>query len=222
MDKDLEITTALDQSLSIENIDILEEVEYEIYAAVRKGDADLAFGFCKRMIGEMKRSGIALAKALWMINKNWLSFHVGDEFEPTAQDYTGLHPHTIERYVKVWEMLANYVPTEFKNEIQHKNIRSLIPIANAVAQGYEIDTEVWEKLVQAPDYSEISKIVREDVKDESPRKNNLTLKVDNNGSIWAYNNNNVLFIGSLEVRDTNEIVKKAIERIINNSGMLRG
>lgn len=222
MERDLEITTSLDQNIQTQHQDILETVELAIADAVKNRDVDLAFHFCQKMIGEMKRSGIGLAKALWMINKNWSLFQIGDDFEPTAQDYLGLHPHTIERYVKVWEMLTNHVPLELKDEVQQKNIRSLIPIANAVAAGYEIEGETWEKLAEAPDYSEISKIMREDVTKKPARKNNLTLKVDNRGSIWAYTTNGAFFVGSLEIRDENEFVKKAVERIITNSGMLRG
>lgn len=222
MDKELEITTSLDQAIRVEHQDILDEVEHGITEAVQSKDVDLAFHFCQRMIGEMKRSGIGLAKALWMINKNWALFGIGDDFEPTAQYHLGLHPHTIERYVKVWEMLTNYVPLDLKGEIQNKNIRSLIPIANAVAGGYEIEEDTWEKLADAPDFTEISKIVREEVTKKPARRNNLTLKMDKDGSLWAYTNSGVFFVGSLETKDSNEFVRKAVDRIVVNSGILRG
>jgi len=222
MEKDLEIVTSLDQHLSVDHQDILEEVEIAITNAVQSKDVEVAFEFCKRMIGQMKRSGIALAKALWMINKNWNIFMIGDEFIPTTQEYTGLHYHTIERYVKVWEMLTNYVPASFKEEIEQKNIKSLIPIANAIAQGYEVQDDEWERLAKAPDFNEISRIVREEIKDEAPRKNNLMLKLDGRGSIWAYTNEGAFFVGSLEIEDDNPTVKKAVERIVSNSGILKG
>lgn len=222
MDKELEITTPLDQSLQVDHIDILTEVDTFISGAIASKDVEYAFSFCKRMTDTMKRSGIALAKALWLIKHNWDIFQIGDDFEPTAQDYTGLHPHTIERYVKVWDMLINYVPAQLKEDALQKNIRSLIPIANAVAQGYEIENDTWDKLVKAPDYNEVSRIVREEVKEVNPRKSNLTIKVDQRGSLWAYANNGVYFVGSLEMKDENEFVRKAVERIITNSGILRG
>ena len=222
MDKDLEITTSLDQHIIVEDDDVLQEVEHSISDALKSKDIELAFDFCKRMIGQMKKSGIALAKALWMIDKAWEEFKLGDDFLPTAQDYLGLHPHTIERYVKVWDMLVNYVPAELKDEIQQKNIKSLVPIANAIYQGFEIEKETWNSLANATDFNEISRIVREEVKEENPRKNNLTLKLDNMGSIWAYNSGERFFVGSLEIKDDNDIVKKAVERIISHSGILKG
>lgn len=222
MEKELEISAPLDQSLVVDDSDILLEIEVRINRAISLHDADEAFLVCEAMIGQMKRSGIALAKALWMIKTDWDKLSIGDDFFPTAQHYLGLHPHTIERYVKVWDMLDKYVPESIRAKIQQKNIKILIPIANAIAQGFEIEDSTWKKLVAAPDYSEVSKIVREEIKDESPRKNNLTLQVDGLGSVWAYNSGEKYYVGSLEVGDERDIVIKAIERIISNSGILKG
>jgi len=44
---------------------------------------------------------------------------------------------THERYVKVWDMFS-VAPQTLLPELQQKGISSLIPIANAVAQGYEM------------------------------------------------------------------------------------
>lgn len=220
--QNLEITTSLDQSLITEDQVIFQEVDERITDAIKQRNADLAFVFCKQRLIHIKRESLYLAKALWMISKSWDIFQLGDDFIPTANDYLGLHPHTIERYVKIWEMLTNYVPAQFKDDIQQKNINSLIPIANALAAGYEVEEDVWKRLAEAPDNREISSIVREEVTGKEPRKNNLTLKVDIRGSIWAYTKSGVFFVGSLEIEDENEFVKKSIERIIANSGMLRG
>lgn len=222
MDKDLEITVSLDK-LQVEHQDILSEVDEHIKYAIEAKDVELAFMFCKDRLIKIKNEGLALAKALWMINYNWNVFKLGDEFLPTANDYLGsyLHPHTIERYVKVWNMLTSYVPEELKEELKGKNIKYLIPIANAVASGYEVDNETWEKLADAP-MSEIPEIVREDITKKPARKNNLTLKIDENGSIWAYTISGRYFIGSLEVKIEEEHVQKAVNRIITNSGILRG
>lgn len=220
MDKELEITTPLDRNIDTENQSLLDEIEKDIEEAVRHQDAEEAFAICERMVGNIRRSGIGLAKALWMINKYWDVFQIGDEFEATAQHYLSLHPHTIERYVKVWEMITNVVPAEFKEDLQQKNIKTLIPIANAVAQGYEFENKDWETITNSADYAEVSKAVR-DATGKTPRSNNLSLKIDANGSIWAYTPTSVVFVGSLEIKDTDPTVRKAVERIISNSGILK-
>lgn len=220
MDKELEITTPLDRNINTENKSLLDEIEKDIEQAVNHKDAEEAFAVCERMVGNIRRSGIALAKALWMINKHWSVFQLGDEFEATAQHYLDLHPHTIERYLKVWEMITNVVPAEFKEDLQQKNIKSLIPVANAVAQGYEFEDKDWERITKSTDYAEVSKAVQE-ATGKTPRSNNLSLKIDEHGSIWAYTPHAVLFVGSLEIQDPDPIVRKAIERIISNSGILK-
>ena len=70
--EELEIVTSLDQEVSVVYQDVLDEVESTISLAVQDKDVEIAFAFCRRMKSQIKRSGLALAKALWMIEKNWV------------------------------------------------------------------------------------------------------------------------------------------------------
>ena len=224
MTEDLELTTPLDRAslVLVDTSTVLQEVEEQINHAIETKDIDFAMQYCRHQMDKMRLSGISLAKALWLIEKNWNIFRLGDDFIPTTQDYLGIHPHTIERYVKVWEMVALHVPKEFQDQIIQKPIGSLIPAANAVAQGYEIDKDEWEKIIHAPDKNTVAMIVRDEIKEATPRKNALGLRMDNNGSLWVYAGNTVSFFGSLEIKDENDYVQKAIERVIANAGIMRG
>lgn len=222
MAEELEITTSLDRGLIVQNDSVLKEVDEQIHYAIDHKDIEYAMEFCRKQMDKMRLSGIALAKALWLIERNWIVFKIGDDFIPTVQDYLGIHTHTIERYVKVWEMVTNHVPEELKEEMIQKPIGALIPVANAIAQGFTIEQGEWEKIVEAPDRNSIALIVREDVKNTTTRKNALIIKLDERGSLWVYSTNTKEFVGSLEITDESDAVRKAIERIVANSGILKG
>lgn len=218
---DLQIFDGLDQPIPADHNWALERIEEIIKESVRKKNAQIALNACTSLVQISKVSGLALAKALYLIKKNWHKYKDAGEFVEEVHSATGLHTHTIERYTKVWGMYDNAcVPQEYWEEIQQRNIKEQIPIANAIYQGYDVDQDAWEKLVEAPDFSTVSKIVREDITGKPPRKNTLQLQMDDIGSIWGLHQGNRYFIGSLEVSDEEEIVQKAIERIKKGAGIM--
>ena len=133
--------------------------------------------------------------------------------------YLGIHRHTVERYCKIWRLFS-YVPDKYLEDVQQMGIKSIIPIANAVSQGYELDEDDWEEVLSDSSFANVNKYIREEVKGKEPRKSGLSLSLDREGSLWAYAEDKHFFIGSLEVVDYEPIVKKAKQRIVNNSGIL--
>ena len=219
---DIMLVGSLDQPIVTDNGWILERIDVIIQESVQKHDAIIALNVCKQLVEISKTSGLALAKALYLIKINWDEYDVGDEFTNTVLDYTGLHQHTIDRYVSVWAMFANHnVPKDLLEEVIQRNIKDLIPVAKAIEQGYEIDRDNWEAIAEATDFAEVAKIVREDIKQKEPRKGSLQLYMDRTGTIWAFQNDERKFVGSLEVTDEDEVVQKAINRIINGSGIIK-
>lgn len=217
---DLDITAPLDQQLPVDFDDILEMIDELFVVSVDTKNVDLVYDFCSHRVKQLKLSGISLAKALWMLHENWGVYEIGDEFLDAVTFRLGLHRHTIERYIRVWDMLKS-APKELVDDLQQQGIKSLIPIAHAIAQGYEIDGDTWNKLADAPDYSTVSHIINEDVKGKEGRSNRLTIYIDRDGSMWAVSGEARLFVGSLELSDENEMVQKAIKRIIDNAGMIQ-
>lgn len=211
---------SLDQSLQVDVSDEVDWVNTLFSDAMEKRDPEIMFNYMVKINQQFQIQGIALARACYLMNKYWNSFEVGDNFLDTASDYLGLHRHTIERYIKVWEMLET-APKEISQELKQKNIQALIPAANALARGYEIEKETWDKIVDAPNYASISKIINEEVTHSEGRSNRLTILLDRSGSLWAISGEERIFIGSLEVEDEREIVKKAIERLTKNAGVMR-
>jgi hypothetical protein len=220
-DDTLLLFDGLDQSITTDHDWALKRVEEIIQQSVVSRDAYVALNACKSLIQVSKISGLSLAKALYLVKSNWSNYDIEDEFEDVAYSYIGLHPHTISRYVCLWKAYdKNLIPENVREEIQQQNVKQQIPIAMALEQGYEIDDATWKKLSDAPDLSSVSKILREDVKGQEPRKGSLQLSIDNIGTIWAFAEGNRYFVGSLEVDSDEEFIQKSIERIKKGAGIL--
>src|SRR4030042_6546715 len=99
------------------------------------------------------------------------------------------------------------------------NIKSQIPIAQALDAGYEIDDTEWEELVEAPDFSTVNAKMR-DIKGKEPRSHALLLMIDRDGGIKAIKNDVQVYVGWLNVDDENDVVHQAINRIEKGAGLL--
>lgn len=218
---DLLVVTSFDQSIATEDLSILDRIDSILEEAVREKNAYIALNACKSLVRVAKTSGIGLAKMLYHIYSKWDEFEIQDAFEDIVYEYVGLHKYTVHKYVRVWAMhQENKIPEKYEKEILQRNIKDQIPIANALVQGYKIEDENWEKLVDASDFTEVAKIVREDIKLKEPSIDALRLRIDNGGGIWAYKAGEKRLVGALNINNTDEIVKQAVQRIINNCGIM--
>jgi len=221
MDDELTIITPLDQSLQVEFNDVLEVVEEEINAAIEHKDFEEALTVCAKFVNAIKVSGLVLAKVFYLLHNAWSEFELQDDFYDAVSSYLGLHRNTVVNYERVYIMLAYFVPEELRDEFKQKPIMTLVPIANAIDQGYDIDDAEWEKLAHAPDYKTTGNLVREEVKDREPRTSSLSISMDRDGSLWVWRDGDSKFVGSLEVNDEDDVVQRAVNRIIHNSGIMR-
>lgn len=222
MNDELMLFTSLDQSISTKHDLILDQVQASIDESVRIGDPSIALGTVRDLVAIIKISGIGLAKVLYLLKKSWHRFEISGDFIEIIHEVTGLHSHTIERYVKVWAMYEeNSVPENIAEQFQQRNIMEQIPVAFAIAQGHTLDQEDWQEILDAPDLYTIGRVLR-DIKGQPPRKSSLQLVMDNMGTLWAYQDRERYFIGSLEINDEEKTVQKAIERLVKNGGVITG
>jgi len=217
MSDELTITTSLDQSLLADAEEELTVVEYTISKAIRERDIGIAIELCKKIRSGIQVKGLALAKAFYLIERNWEEFQIADDFYDSFYTYIGVHRETVVRYIRVWEMLQ-LAPPEIAKELQNRNIKDLIPIGHAISQGYEIEPDEWEELAKTDTFQELSNVLKE-IKGQESRKSSLTLMIDRDGSIWAYSKDDSNFVGSLELDD--ERVEKAVNRIVDRAGIIR-
>ena len=219
---DLLLVGSMDQPLQTDNTWFLERIDEYIKKSIKEKNAYIALNAAKEIVAIGKLSGLGLAKLLYFTKKNWKKYKIKEDFDDMAYEYVGIAKVNVERYVRVWSMFDYaLIPQDHVEELQQRNIKDLIPIATALHQGYDIEQDEWEAIVDAPDYNSVAKVIREDVKGKEPRKGALALYLDKKGTLWAYQDNERKFLGSLEIDDEDEIVQKALDRIIKNSGVLR-
>jgi len=223
-DNDIILTGDLDQSIDVLQEDFMKQVNDTIQESIESKDPAKSIHLCKFLIGAAQLSGLALAKVLYELQRNWWKFDIDEEFTDYIFKEVGKHKHTIERYLKIADMLYNYAPKEVRPVLEKLPIGSLVPIASTVSQGYQLEPEDWTEFAEAENTTDVRRIVREIRfgQGDRSRKSLLSLWMDRNGSIWAFNNDQErFFVGSLDVREDNEYVVKAIERIVANLGILK-
>jgi len=220
MNDELSVVSSLDQPLAVSPDEELEKIDEIIKYSIRQGDPEIVFRHGFRLLAGMQIRGWALAKLLYLVEKSWDDYEIGDDFYDTVTGYLALHKNTIKRYIDVWDS-CELIPPKLLPEFQQKAIRTHIPISSAIAQGYEIDDNTWQDLADAPDLNTVSRIVREDVRGEELKTGSISLSIDRDGSIYAFSHDQRYFIGSLEVDHKVEVAQKAINRIIKNSGIMQ-
>ena len=195
-DDDLLIISPLDQDLNLEDDDnILEGIEQMILDSISEHNYMRALNICKQLVQLSKISGLALAKALYLVRSNWEQFGMNDNFYDTVSSMTGLHKATVQRYCSVWSMYAeNKIPLQFLEDIKRMNIKSQIPIAKTLDSGYEIEEDDWEDLSRSSDFSSVSAKIR-DIRGQEPRASALVLFIDRDGTIKVIKDEQQYYVG---------------------------
>jgi len=209
----------LDQDLIIEDTHELDYVDEVMESAIRELNPEIVFNYLVETQRQFQIRGLALCKLLYLLNENWSIFQLGDNFYDSTNTITGLARHTIDRYVKIWRMITD-APPIISRQLQQKGVNILAPVANAISQGYELEPQDWEKVIDAPDARTASKFIN-DLTGKEPRSNRLDIYMDRTGALWANTKTDNKFIGSMEIDDESDIVQAAIERIIRSAGVLK-
>jgi len=221
IENDTEIVSSLDQPMRYDPNPVLEDIGNFYNQAKNDGNLEAIIQRAQALIGNFRASGLGLAKLLYLLNRDWLSFKVDDEFSDTIFATLGIGKVTIDRYIAVWKLFAeNYVPASMAESLKLKPMKSLIPIAKTLEQGYDITQTEWQSLMDSPDDSTIRGILR-DLKGEPLRKGGMILVLKREGDIVATMNGQTVTVGYLYVDQTGDITEKSIERIVNGSGILK-
>jgi len=163
-------------------------------------------------------SGKGLAKLWWGLYQWWISENEEghDDFFDYMEGTHQVKRRKASQYITLWD---NYEHDRIPVEYRNKPLKNQFPVSRAIRQGYEIDDKTWNKLLLATNNPEVLEIVRE-VKNQEPRKSSLQIEVQRDGTIYAWTNNGREFIGYLNIAERdNEIINKAITRIIDRAGL---
>lgn len=181
-------------------------------------------------------SSISAAKLLHGVNQNWMEWEheEGDTFLEWAVRETGYDRQTIKKRVCEWEMLqGNYIPKPYREKVSNYTVRQLDKVysivvsckenkgggyVNFIEEDYDISDEQWVRLAEAVDEVMVGEVVKE-IKGKEKNSNHMSLKIDDDGTLWVYQGKSAETVGQLFVEKEVEVVQKAIRRIVSNSGI---
>lgn len=185
--------------------------------ALDKDDPYIVLVEIKKLLDARELVGKTLAKSLYMLHQQWYIFTLSNQesFNDIINASLNLTPGTVQRYVKLWHHIK-----ELPVSLQDKPIRELIPITNALSQGYEFDTDDWDNIEHAGSLNEIQKIVTEDVKGKEPRKSGLRIYLEQDGSLVCWYQEERYAVGYLDIKSKDEPVERSISRICSATGVI--
>lgn len=198
------------------------QVDSIIMRCIALGSPDEAFEAGAQFITAGVVSGIGLAKLAVEIKKAWPHFEIGAEFEDVAYKQWGLSVTTLRRYMRIWEMrVSGDAPQELLDQIANRPLKDQQAIATLWESGELEDAGDWEKIAKTSTNAELLQTIRE-IRGTEQRSSSIVLRLERDGTIQAWTKDGTFYVGHLAVeeQDENELLRKAINRIINNSGII--
>ncbi len=196
----------------IDRESVLQGVDEVVGVLYTTGDIKFAVSVLNAFDSFQNISGFARAKLLWGAQQ-WFekTNQRGNFYEKFGISEKNERTYT-DRLIRLWDCIqSGKIPPEMHN---NRKVRELLPISEALSQGFVISDKVWAQLLQAVDMSEIGNIIQQ-AKGKQPKKSALVLTVDSRGFITAWQDGQAHHVGALNYADmdTDEVVKKAILRI---------
>jgi hypothetical protein len=204
---------------TIKDTDIFNAIDATINQLKETGDISQVKIAVKTLLKLQKISGLSLAKLLYELYEWWQSFENkgnDDFYDWIISDVSiELNRHTVDRYILVWQM---HVQDVFPEQIKNRPIKEQIAIAKHLQNGYPITD--WDELEMADNYADVGRILRK-MKGVEPKKGSIQIYLERDGSLYVWSNDFSAFIGYLDIKNESEQVQKAINRILDHSGVIR-
>ncbi len=214
----LEITASLDQPIPFDAEHLLSRVDEVVNEALEKGDPEIALKAGALLTKVNRLAGLGFAKLAFTLKDRWIEFEVADDFVNVASLYWGKSSLTLERYIRVWEMLTTEnIPEEVRDRLQQRPMKDLIAMGNMVAQGFPVPDPMWEVFAEAPNNATVLSEIR-DITGREPKKGSMILHMERDGSLRAWQNGDGVHIGYLAINEDG--TDKAIARIIDKVGIV--
>lgn len=219
------IDTSVDNIFFVDNhkftsADVMEGVDNLLEEIKTTGEFELGANALRSMSGIARVTGWASAKLCHGMMNLWVAQgHDADRFYDYIKDSTHLKQLIVERYISAWDAVVK-LPEVYTEQLVAQPIKNGIALGAAMSQGYEPNDEQIKKLAEAKSNQEFLTTIRE-VKNKPAKKGSLTIYLEPDGTLKAWQNNKVEFIGDLDVKSERPMVVKAIERIVKSAGILR-
>jgi hypothetical protein len=167
-------------------------------------------------------SGMGRAYLLWGMQE-WYKETKDEHPEPFFATINMTDPNKIvhaRRLISVWDAVdKNLIPPK----VLQRDIKVLIKVAGVLEDGYEIGPETWAEIAAAPNVDEVGRIIRDKIRKAPARKGTLTLRLAQNGNIYAERDGERRLIGYLDTDHEDEfaLVKAGIAKITHNTPIRR-
>lgn len=199
--------------------DVISAVDMVIADLQQSGDINKATDVLNTLDKIEDVSGHAKARLLYGMYKWWLENNDKKSFNDFIESRTTLKPVTVDRYITVEDCIES---GEIPEYVAVRPMRELVPIAKTLSHGHPIEPKQWDRIAKATGPSEIGDILR-GIKNKPPRKSSLQIYMKRDGTLEAWKDNKKHFLGwlDMEAYTTNEDAHKAIDRILDSSGVIR-
>lgn len=204
---------------SITKTDFYQSIENEIIHLHETGDVNHVMKFLNALDEVEGVTGHAKARLLWA-SSEWFKGNKPDEdFYDHVESTTSTRAITAKRYVMVQAYIEDY---SIPKDVAERPMRDLVPIASTLKQGYAIDGRGWEKIRLSATDGELRDVLRK-IKGKEERKSAKILRLERDGTINLYiKGKEKKFIGYLNIKDTDEDIVNAVEKIKVSSSMVEG
>lgn len=207
--------------------DYLAGVDSVLNQIQDSGDFEIGANTIRSMSSIGHAIGISKAKLLhgmWNLWQDQMQAKTEDSFFEYVADFAGMNNRVVvQRYIQAWDAVL-FAPKEHQQEMLAQPMKNLNALGSAIAQGFELSDDQWDKVASTSNNSEFLKVMQ-NVKGAAPRKSSLTIYLEKNGDLMAIMGNEIISIGYLDVnnleRDETGILRKSIERITKNTGIIR-
>ncbi len=200
---------------------LLNEVDEYVDRSLISGDLRSVLKFGRVIKRNMQISGVAFAKLLTRINDHWdqyTSAGIEDDFVDVMYSELGSAPATTRKYIAMWRAIFdnNTIPEDVKKQLLGRPVKSLLVLTAAANEG----SVEWQEVLETSTHAEVQQVVRAARGKATSSSTRITIKLMRTGELVAYRENDRVPLGYLMRDPSNDINVKAIDRIVNSSGIL--
>lgn len=191
---------ARQQSLSLANgkggltdRDVYQQVDIVLEDLRQTGNIDKAIHALDVLDRITDVSAHAKAQLLWGMKVWWDEQGLDEEFTDFLESRTSTNKATVvERYINAHDKIQKkIIPASFAQ----RPMREIIPVTQALTQGYEISDKNWERLLNATGQAAVQEIVTTKIKGRKQRKQTRQITWERDGSLYVIKDNVKKFLG---------------------------
>lgn len=223
------LSSSFDQPIPMPNTDrVLQRVEDAINYAITNKDPDAAIDLLVDLTQIQRMSGLARAKALWIMSRRWVELGIAESFMTEVYQRVGLSQDMIRRDILTWDFLNDLpergIDSELIQDLMGRPIGNLIAIAQAEHRHGKFTKKKLAYLSAAADGSTLRDRIQRAVsgrEDEGETTGGKFIMLRRNGTLEWYRGKKKIAFGFLNTGDAkeNEEIQAAIDYLIDQAGI---